>query len=138
MWFDYRSRRGGEARGGGGGIIFLSGCSVVVVREGFKQLSRCSLAALAQFFPKKHPDHWHVLVGALVAYAVCTMVLNALLWRMENDAFLFAVSDSDSESVCNPPPQHAPPIRRFIGACHLHVPSRVRSAQWTRRDVTLS
>jgi len=59
-------------------------------------LFTCLWAVLAQFFPKKHPHHWHVLVASLVIYAICTLVLNLLLWRMEGDAFLFAVSVSNS------------------------------------------
>lgn len=98
----------------GGGISYCLVCQLKVVRAGFKRWSRCSLAALAQFFPKKHPDHWHVLVGSLVAYAICTMVLNALLWRMENDAFLFAVSDS--QSVCIPPTCHPSTMHRFMSS----------------------
>lgn len=50
----------------------------------------CCWAALAQFFPKKHPYHWQVLLVSLVAYTLCTAVLSLLMWRMEGDAFFFA------------------------------------------------
>lgn len=52
-------------------------------------LNRCCWALLAQFYPKKYPHNWHVLVLCLVSYVACTAVLNALSWLVERDSFLF-------------------------------------------------
>lgn len=49
----------------------------------------CCWALLAQFYPKKYPHNWHVLVLCLVCYIACTAVLNALIWFVERDSFLF-------------------------------------------------
>lgn len=53
------------------------------------QLCRCCWALLAQFYPKKYPHNWHMLVLCLVCYIACTAVLNALIWFVERDSFLF-------------------------------------------------
>jgi signal peptidase complex subunit 2 len=50
----------------------------------------CCWALLAQFYPKKYPHNWHVLVLSLACYLVCTASLSALSWFMERDSFLFA------------------------------------------------
>ena len=53
-------------------------------------LYRCCWALLAQFYPKKYPHNWHVLVLSLACYLACTAGLSALSWFMERDSFLFA------------------------------------------------
>ena len=53
-------------------------------------LHRCCWALLAQFYPKKYPHNWHVLVLSLACYLVCTAGLSALSWFVERDSFLFA------------------------------------------------
>ncbi len=43
---------------------------------------------LAQFYPKKFPDNWYLLLGCVVAYAFLSTVLNIFINNVEGDAFL--------------------------------------------------
>ncbi len=51
---------------------------------------RCSWALVAQFYPKKYPANIPVLVLCLVAYGICTAVLNLYSMYRAGDSFFFA------------------------------------------------
>lgn len=63
------------------------------------QSCRCSTALVAQFYPKKHPDNWWLLLFCIIAYAACTAALSLFLCRFEQDAFYFTVAKKVS-TVC--------------------------------------
>ncbi|KAK9828910.1 hypothetical protein WJX72_002748 [[Myrmecia] bisecta] len=48
----------------------------------------CAIALLAQFYPKKYPANWGLLLGCVVAYVICTAALNLFTTLYEGDAFL--------------------------------------------------
>jgi len=54
-----------------------------------ESVRRCLLALLAQFYPKKWPAQWWVMLVCVLAYGACTLALNAFVSRVEGDAFLF-------------------------------------------------
>ncbi|KAL3138044.1 hypothetical protein ABBQ38_005277 [Trebouxia sp. C0009 RCD-2024] len=58
-------------------------------------LLTCSIAAVAQFYPRKHPDNWWLLLCCVVAYATCTAALNLFLLRFEGEVFFFSQSRKD-------------------------------------------
>lgn len=76
-------------------LAFCDGRPIKFFRCSYK--NRCCWALLAQFYPRKYPHNWRVLVLCLVAYLICTAVLNALLWFIERDTFLF----TSSSQVCS-------------------------------------
>ena len=50
---------------------------------------RCLLALAAQFYPKKWPGQWWVMLVCVLAYGACTLALNLFITRVEGDVFLF-------------------------------------------------
>ena len=53
---------------------------------------RCScrivVALLAQFYPKKYPDNWLLLLICLVLYSIGTAFLSVFTTLVEDDSFL--------------------------------------------------
>ena len=59
----------------------------------FQQLilvHRCSLAAMAQFYPKKYPDNFWVLVFCVGLYVAASLAHSALFSGIEGDVFFIA------------------------------------------------
>ena len=50
---------------------------------------RCLLALVAQFYPKKWPGQWWVMLVCVLAYGACTVALNLFITRVEGEVFLF-------------------------------------------------
>lgn len=48
----------------------------------------CFFALLAQFYPKKFPDNWWLLLGCVIAYGILSTALNLFINHVEGDAFL--------------------------------------------------
>ena len=49
---------------------------------------RIIIALLAQFYPKKYPDNWLLLLICLVLYSIGTAVLSVFTTLVEDDSFL--------------------------------------------------
>lgn len=64
-----------------------------------KLARRCSIAGIAQFYPRKHPDNWWLLLCCVVAYAICTAALNLFLLRFEGEVFFFTQAKKVHKSV---------------------------------------
>ena len=47
---------------------------------------RIAVALIAQFYPKKHPDNWAVLLMCLVLYCIGSMFLSLFCALYEEDA----------------------------------------------------
>jgi signal peptidase complex subunit 2 len=60
-----------------------------VQQQKWRRVRRCLLALLAQFYPKKWPAQWWIMLVCVLAYGACTLALNAFVSRVEGDAFLF-------------------------------------------------
>lgn len=58
-------------------------------------LITCCIALIAQFYPRKHPDNWWLLMCCVVAYAACTAALNLFLLRFEGETFFFTRPKQD-------------------------------------------
>ncbi|KAL4425565.1 hypothetical protein ABPG75_009581 [Micractinium tetrahymenae] len=52
-------------------------------------LACCGLALLAQFYPKKHPSNFWLLVGCVAAYVVLSTLMTVIAAVFEKDAILF-------------------------------------------------
>lgn len=67
-------------------------CMVVQHHVSSMQSERCScscriaVALLAQFYPKKHPDNWAVLLVCLVLYCIGSTFLSLFSALYEEDA----------------------------------------------------
>ena len=44
---------------------------------------------MAQFYPKKWPGQWWVMLVCVLAYGACTVALNLFITRVEGEVFLF-------------------------------------------------
>ena len=53
-------------------------------------MHRCSLAAIAQFYPKKYPENFWVLVVCVGLYIVASLAHSALFSGIEGDVFFIA------------------------------------------------
>lgn len=51
---------------------------------------RCGLALLAQFYPKKYPENYWVLLVCVGLYIAATLFLNSIFSGMEGDVFYIA------------------------------------------------
>lgn len=51
---------------------------------------RCALAAVAQFYPKKYPDNFWVLLVCVGLYMAATLALNIMFSGTEGDVFYIA------------------------------------------------
>ena len=49
---------------------------------------RIVIALLAQFYPKKYPDNWLLLLICLVLYGIGTAILSVFTTLVEDDSFL--------------------------------------------------
>ena len=54
-------------------------------------MCRCLFALVAQFYPRKFPDNYWLLVICVAAYALCTAALNMFITYVEGDAILFTL-----------------------------------------------
>ena len=80
---------------------------------------RCSIAGIAQFYPRKHPDNWWLLLCCIVGYAIGTAALNLFLLRFEGDVFFFTKAAKVHNSASSGQQQLHP-------FCHpAHVPSAI-------------
>ncbi|PSC77014.1 putative signal peptidase complex subunit 2 [Micractinium conductrix] len=52
-------------------------------------LGACALACVAQFYPKKYPDNFWVLLGCVAAYVVLSTAMTVVATVWEKDAVLF-------------------------------------------------
>jgi hypothetical protein len=51
---------------------------------------RCGLAALAQFYPRKYPENYWILLICVGLYIASTLALNIMFSGMEGDVFYIA------------------------------------------------
>lgn len=95
------------------------------MRGTVKLACRCSIALIAQFYPRKHPDNWWLLLCCIIAYAICTAALNLFLLRFEGEVFCFTKATKVHHSVlsgqqqlhllCHP--AHVAPCKKLITLC---------------------
>ncbi len=73
----------------------LAGASLVSSSNGMEYIRlllllacRIAIALLAQFYPKKYPDNWVILLVCLIFYSLGTAALSLFTSLIEEDSFL--------------------------------------------------
>lgn len=84
----------------------------------------CGLACLAQFYPKKYPDNFWVLVGCVSGYVVLSLLMSGRWRSLQLTGMLGALKWEVGQRWCPASPASKP---AWLGVCLLSTAAQPSS-----------